>query len=71
VQDALYVSTDIISPDGHIRFRPESLKRLQGSNRLRTFSNGAIAFGIFQPDTSQFHVLWATMYKSCKRAPQA
>jgi hypothetical protein len=71
VQDSLYVCTDGIAPDGHISFRPDSLKRLQGSKGLRTFSSGAIAFGIFQHDTAQFHVLWATMYKTGKRTPQA
>jgi hypothetical protein len=39
-----------------------SLKPLGHTKRLRSFSNGAIAFGIFQPDVGRFHVLWATMY---------
>jgi hypothetical protein len=62
VQDALYVCTNSVSLDGRISFRPESLKLLQGNGRLSTFSKGAIALGIYEPDSRQFHVLWATMY---------
>jgi hypothetical protein len=68
-QDGLYVCTDQVSPDGRLGFRPTSLKRLQGSKRLRTFTSGAIAFGIFQHNTLQFNVLWATMYRASKRLP--
>jgi hypothetical protein len=63
VQDArYYLCTNSVSPDGHISFRPDSLGLLKGYRRLRTFSRGAIAFGIFEARGRQFHVLWATMY---------
>ena len=67
VQDGLYQCTDPVGGDGSISFRRESLTWLQGSRRLSTFSEGAIAFGIFQPATSEFHVLWATMYRARRR----
>jgi hypothetical protein len=69
VQDGLYVCTDRVDPHGRLSLRPASLKQLQGNRRLRTFSSGAIAFGIFQPDTLQFNVLWATMYQANRGAP--
>jgi hypothetical protein len=64
VQKAAYVCTERVGPDGRISLRPVSLKPLGHTKRLRSFSNGAIAFGIFQPDVGRFHVLWATMYKT-------
>lgn len=30
----------------------------------RTCPEGAFGFGIFQPDTSEFQVLWATMERT-------
>ncbi len=71
VQDGLYMCRNGVSPDGRLSSRPESLTLLKGGRRLRVFSGGAIAFGIFQPDTLQFHVLWATMYKTGTRAAAA
>jgi hypothetical protein len=65
VQDGnFYLCTNSLSPDGHISFRPESLGRLKGYRYLRTFSRGAIAFGVFESGSRQFHVLWATMYRT-------
>jgi hypothetical protein len=71
VQDGLYLCTNSVSPDGHISFRPESLRPLNGYRRLRTFSRGAIAFGIFESGSRQFHVLWATMYRTGEGAIEA
>jgi hypothetical protein len=64
VQGAPYVCTNGVGPDGRISFRSESLAPLGHRKRLRSFTDGAIAFGILQPNSGQFHVLWATMYKS-------
>jgi hypothetical protein len=64
VQNGAYLCTDSVNPNGHISFRLESLRPLHHRKHLRRFSNGAIAFGIFQPDTLHFHVLWATMYET-------
>jgi hypothetical protein len=64
VQGAPYVCTDGVGSDGRISFRPDSLTPLGHRKRLRSFTDGIIAFGILQPATGQFHVLWATMYRS-------
>ena len=69
VQNAPYLCTEGVSPEGRISLRSESLKPLHHRKRLRTFSNGAIAFGIFQPSNLQFHVLWATMYMAVRGLP--
>jgi hypothetical protein len=71
VQKGAYVLTEGIRRDGRVSFRPDSLRPLGHGKRLRGFSNGAIAFGIFQTDSSRFHVLWATMYKTGKPLPVA
>jgi hypothetical protein len=71
VQDALYVCTNSVSLDGRISFRAESLRLLQGNRRLRNFSSGAIAFDIYEPGSRQFHVMWATMYRTGKGAIEA
>jgi hypothetical protein len=66
LQNGLYLCTEAVSPDGHISLRSQSLKPLGHHKRLREFSNGTIAFGIFRPDASAFDVLWATMYKAVR-----
>jgi hypothetical protein len=69
VQGGAYLCTDSVNPDGHIVFRSQSLKPLNRNKKLDEFVSGAIAFGILQPGTSAFHVLWATMYQATKRPP--
>jgi hypothetical protein len=71
VQGDPYLSTESVSADGQISFRPQSLKPLRGRKGLTKFSNGAVAFGIFRPDTPHaFAVLWATMYNATKTTPK-
>jgi hypothetical protein len=64
VEDGPYMCTEAVGPDGHISFRPDSLLPLGDNKDLKTFSTGAIAFGIQQLSEGKFHVLWATMYKT-------
>jgi hypothetical protein len=64
VQDGPYLCTDDVNSDGSIVFCSQTLRPLHRQRRLRRFSRGAMAFGIVQPDSPRFNVLWATMYQA-------
>jgi len=68
LDNGLHLCTNRVSAEGRLSISPQSLRPLNRSKRLREFSNGAIAFGIFRPPDT-FAVLWATMYKATNGVP--
>ena len=64
VDDGAYLCQERVGADGRLRLRSQSLTPLNTDKKLREFTGGAIAFGVFRPRLVQFDVLWATMYQT-------
>jgi hypothetical protein len=64
IEDQTYMWTEGAGVDSRISLRAASLTPLEQDWRLREFSKGVLAFGIFRPSIVTLSVLWATMYEA-------
>jgi hypothetical protein len=64
LENGAYLLNEKIDLRGEFTLRPSFLLPLGHCNRIQYFSEGAIGFGIYNPEKGLFTALWVTMYET-------